>query len=29
MRLPEVGEGGQLRLKHAKVLIVGAGGLGS
>lgn len=29
MRLPGVGEGGQLRLKHAKVLIVGAGGLGS
>ncbi|MFM9148139.1 MAG: HesA/MoeB/ThiF family protein, partial [Verrucomicrobiota bacterium] len=29
MRLPGVGEDGQLRLKHAKVLIVGAGGLGS
>src|SRR3989338_7689290 len=29
LSLPEVGEGGQLILKKAKVLIVGAGGLGS
>ncbi|MGA0134083.1 MAG: ThiF family adenylyltransferase [Opitutales bacterium] len=29
IRLPGVGESGQLRLKAAKVLIVGAGGLGS
>ena len=29
IRLPGVGEEGQLRLKHAKVLVVGAGGLGS
>ena len=27
--LPEIGETGQLRLKHASVLIIGAGGLGS
>lgn len=27
--LPELGEDGQLRLKNAKVLVVGAGGLGS
>ena len=27
--LPEVGEGGQLKLRNAKVLVVGAGGLGS
>lgn len=29
MRLPGVGEAGQLKLKNAKVLVVGAGGLGS
>ena len=29
MRLPGVGEAGQLRLRDAKVLILGAGGLGS
>ena len=29
LSLPEVGEAGQLRLKQARVLIVGAGGLGS
>ena len=29
MRLPEVGEGGQVNIKNAKVLIIGAGGLGS
>jgi adenylyltransferase/sulfurtransferase len=29
MRLPEVGEVGQINIKNAKVLIVGAGGLGS
>ena len=29
MRLPEVGEGGQINIKNAKVLMVGAGGLGS
>jgi adenylyltransferase/sulfurtransferase len=29
LSLPEVGEAGQLRLKRARVLIVGAGGLGS
>ena len=29
MILPEIGEGGQLKLKKAKVLIVGVGGLGS
>lgn len=29
MRLPQVGEAGQLRLKNARVLIIGAGGLGS
>lgn len=29
MRLPEVGEGGQLHIKNAKVLLIGAGGLGS
>jgi adenylyltransferase/sulfurtransferase len=29
LSLPEVGESGQLRLKRARVLIVGAGGLGS
>lgn len=28
MLLPEVGEAGQLKLKNAKVLVVGAGGLG-
>ncbi len=28
MLLPEVGENGQLKLKNAKVLIIGAGGLG-
>lgn len=28
MLLPEVGEAGQLKLKNAKVLIIGAGGLG-
>lgn len=27
--LPEIGESGQTKLKHAKVLVVGAGGLGS
>ena len=27
--LPEIGEAGQLKLKAAKVLIVGVGGLGS
>lgn len=27
--LPEIGQAGQTKLKHAKVLIVGAGGLGS
>lgn len=27
--LPEIGEQGQLRLKHSSVLVVGAGGLGS
>jgi sulfur-carrier protein adenylyltransferase/sulfurtransferase len=27
--LPSVGEAGQLRLKHSRVLVVGAGGLGS
>ena len=29
MRLPEVGEGGQVNIKNAKVLLIGAGGLGS
>ena len=29
LRLPEIGEEGQLKLKRAKVLIIGAGGLGS
>ena len=29
MILPEIGEEGQLKLKKAKVLIVGVGGLGS
>ena len=29
IRLPGVGEAGQLRLKSAKVLVLGAGGLGS
>ncbi len=29
LSLPEVGEAGQLRLKQARVLLVGAGGLGS
>lgn len=29
IRLPAVGEGGQLRLKRSKVLLIGAGGLGS
>lgn len=29
LRLPEVGAEGQLRLRNAKVLVVGAGGLGS
>lgn len=29
MRLPGVGEAGQLKIKHAKVLLLGAGGLGS
>ena len=29
MRLPEVGEAGQLNIKNAKVLLIGAGGLGS
>ena len=29
MRLPGVGEAGQLRLREAKVLLLGAGGLGS
>lgn len=29
IRLPGVGEAGQLRLKQAKVLLIGAGGLGS
>lgn len=29
LNIPEIGEGGQLRLKKASVLIVGAGGLGS
>ena len=28
LQLPEIGEAGQLRLKNAKVLVVGAGGLG-
>ena len=28
MRLPEVGEAGQLNIKNAKVLLIGAGGLG-
>ena len=29
LTLPEVGMGGQLKLKEAKVLMIGAGGLGS
>ncbi|MCX6920747.1 MAG: ThiF family adenylyltransferase [Verrucomicrobia bacterium] len=29
IRLPEVGEGGQVKIRDAKVLILGAGGLGS
>ncbi len=29
LRLPEVGEEGQLRLKNARCLVIGAGGLGS
>ena len=29
LSLPEVGKEGQLRLKESRVLIVGAGGLGS
>ncbi len=29
MRLPEVGDGGQVNIKNAKVLLIGAGGLGS
>jgi adenylyltransferase/sulfurtransferase len=28
LQLPEIGEAGQLRLKNARVLVVGAGGLG-
>ncbi len=29
LSMPEIGEAGQLKLKHARVLLVGAGGLGS
>ena len=29
IRLPEIGEAGQIRLKAARVLVVGLGGLGS
>ena len=29
LRIPQVGEGGQVRLKQAKILIAGAGGLGA